>query len=306
MLLPKENDHYNIEQQARMQMLSVLLVAASRLQDQSLENLKNAFREDFDITHRLSSIFGRMKVYIAIGHVLMVLALLSIAYHFFHRSIFGVMTPYMIEISSITCWAFGAIGLLMQGGNPRVELAQEPMPAHVQKRYEDLLHELQLGTVEETYSSEEKPGVQKTFTTTQEIITPPTAPTVPYSARGHVKIQFGSLHGSVYLADKGYTYISSELVEYVCTRKLVLCRPWQWYTSVVWCAFLLAISIALQIVGTRTANTGSVIVGVIVLLGTSVMRGSGISGPEEWQVPGWKRRKGTSYGATLQGSLGSR
>jgi hypothetical protein len=47
-------------------------------------------------------------------------------------------------------------------------------------------------------------------------------------------------------------------------------------------------------------------VGIVVLICTSLLRGSGISGREEWQILAWKRRCNTNYGAALRGSMPSR
>lgn len=303
MLRPRDGEHYGIEQQARMQFLSVLLVAVGLMEDQSLENFKSALAEDFGITVHLSSVFKRLFICIVIANTVLMLAFCSIGYHFWGRNIFGPGTAYMVEITSIASWATGAIGLLMQGGNPRAVLADLALPLHIQERLEALIRGSELGVVEEITSAVSPPADEKKVMDITEAINPSRTTSTSGS---QLSLHFGSLHGSVFLRDKGHCSISSETVRFLCNSTLRLQRPWQWYTSVLWCGLLLVASMVLQVVGTHTATTGSVVVGVFILLTTSVLRGSGISGPEEWQIPVWKRRRGTNYGAPLQGALSAR
>jgi hypothetical protein len=115
-----------------------------------------------------------------------------------------------------------------------------------------------------------------------------------------------TLHSSVFTPDKGHCFLPPDMVKMVCGWDLLLKRTCWWYAGMIWCSALLLVSIVLQIAGAKTATTGSAAVGVVVLISTSVLRGSGISGPEEWQIPSWKRRKDANYGAALQGSMASR
>jgi hypothetical protein len=100
--------------------------------------------------------------------------------------------------------------------------------------------------------------------------------------KGNAKVDFGSLHGSVFVYDKSHCFISLDIVRMVCGRDPVLKRTWWWYAGMLWRSTLLLTSIALQIAGAKTATTGSAAVGIVVLICTSILRGSGISGPEEW------------------------
>lgn len=303
-LRPKDGNHYGIELQARMQFLSVLLVAAGLMEDHSLENFQKALTEDFALTTHLSSIFRRLQAFLALANAALLLALCSIGYDFWGRRILGGGTPYVVEVTSIASWAVGATGLLMQGGNPRVNLKDTPVPTHIEERRIALMDEARLGVAKSVSDESSTPLNEKKEAQTQVAAAPPSR--TPSSPHSIVTLHFGSLHGSVFVRDKGHCDVSSDVLHFLCSKTLELQRPWQWYLSVLWCAFLLIISIVLQIVHTHVACTGSVIIGVIVLLATSVMRGTGISGPEEWQIPIWKRRKNASYGASLQGALASR
>jgi len=121
-----------------------------------------------------------------------------------------------------------------------------------------------------------------------------------------VRLNFGSLHGSVFTSDNGHCYLSLRVFRSVCKYDLQLFRPRSWYLGMSWCGFLLALSIILQIVGSQSATVGSEILGIVMLILTALLRGIGLSGPEEWQIPKWKIRKGANYEADLIGLLSSR
>jgi hypothetical protein len=69
---------------------------------------------------------------------------------------------------------------------------------------------------------------------------------------------------------------------------------------------MLLLSIGLQIAGSQVATVESEIFSVAVLLVTSLTRGYGLSGPETWLIPRWRRRAGAQYGAVLVGKMESR
>ena len=76
--------------------------------------------------------------------------------------------------------------------------------------------------------------------------------------------------------------------------------------GMIWFIMLLLLSVILQVAGSSVSTLWSDVVGIVVLLGTSILRGVGISSPEEWQIPRWKRRAGATYGASLVGALVAR
>jgi hypothetical protein len=188
----------------------------------------------------------------------------------------------------------------MQGGNPRVRLIQKQIPAQVEERLAKILmgqtgsegtHVVKRDSAEHR----EKAGVAKEIQMVDSSST-----TTAINSKAPIKASFGSLHGSVFLADKGYCTIPANLVHHIIHADVVIERPVSWCLSTLRFGCMLVISITLQIVGTKTLTTGSTAVGVIILLGTSVMRGSGISGPEEWQIPQWKRRKNEVRGCSAR------
>lgn len=167
-------------------------------------------------------------------------------------------------------WAVGAIGLLMLGGNPRVKIVDTAIPSHVETR-------IKSGTRHDKKSGDRT-----------------------------IRLEFGSFHGSVYYSSRGHCTLPVDVVQTICGWELELRRPLFWKLGFVWPGFLLLISILLQIAGAQVATLGSETMGVAILLGTSLARGMGVSGPEEWLIPKWKYRRGTNYGASLLGRMMSR
>lgn len=266
-LLRPENDQtYTIDMQARLQLLSVILVAASLMSSRSHKHLKKVMQDDFDVGDKLGGVFHHLLRWLILANVLIIGLVVCIFYALWFRNIFGPGTPYLIQVASSVSWAVGAIGLLMIGGNPRVEIFQTEIPAHIQARLRQ----------------QEKNESEK------------------------VTLHFGSIHGSVFTPDQGHSSLSGKVVQEICGWELRLKRPWQWHLSVAWCGFLLILSIVLQIAGVRVATIWSEVLGVVILLTTSIARGSGVSGSEEWMIPQWKRRKNTKHGAKLLGEFKSR
>lgn len=266
-LLRPENDQtYSIDKQAKFQLLSVMLVAASLMSSRSHKHLEKVMQEEFDVGDKLGGVFHHLLRWLILANVLIIGLVASIFYALWFHDLFGTGTPYLTQVSSSVCWAVGAIGLLMIGGNPRVEIVHTEIPTHVQARLRQQTH----------YEFEK------------------------------VTLDFGSIHGSVFTPDQGYSLLSGKVVRDICGWDLRLKRNWQWHVGLAWCGFLLILSIVLQIAGVRVATIWSEVLGVIILLITSVARGSGVSGSEEWMIPQWKRRKNTKHGAKLLGEFKSR
>lgn len=120
-----------------------------------------------------------------------------------------------------------------------------------------------------------------------------------------VELQFGSLHGSVFTQDRGACHVHKDIIESVCSWNLFLKRKWGWNSSVVWYLHM-ATSVALQVAGSKVATIWSQVMGIIILVSTSIVRGVGISGLEEWMIPRWKMRKNAKYAVILQGKVLSR
>jgi hypothetical protein len=85
-----------------------------------------------------------------------------------------------------------------------------------------------------------------------------------------------------------------------------LLRTRAWYIGILWFMLYLGISITLQIAGAKVATVASEIMGVAILIATSVFRGAGISGPEKWMIPGWATRPGAGYTVSMLSKKSSR
>jgi hypothetical protein len=270
LLRPREGDTYTIAEQARMQLLSVILVAAGLMKTERLAQLKEIVRDDFDINNRLGVVFFPLLVGLVFAQVLAVAFALIVVYAIFRHNLFGHSAPYIIQLCSLTSWAVGAIGLLMLGGNPRVKIVETAIPPYIETRF-----------YAETENDENLD-------------------------EGFIRLEFGSIHGSVYISNRGHCVLPLDVVRIICGWDLELQRPILWKISFAWSSLFLLISILLQIAGAQVTTLGSESMAVALLMVTSLARGWGVSGPEEWLIPKWKMRRGTNYGASLLGRMVSR
>jgi hypothetical protein len=270
-LRPKDNDHYSIVEQARMQMLSVMLVAAASMHPESRDNMKTVMQEYFEVGDRLGLVFGRLLVGLAVANFLSIGFTIAIIYSLFWHNLFGPCIPYIIKLCALLSWAVGAISLLMLGGNPRVKIINRAIPAHVESRLPPIIS---------------KPDEK--------------------SPHSDIRLDFGSIHGSVYTPDQGHCTLPAHVVYTICSWDLELQRPRSWKLGFAWSSVLLLLSIALQIAGAKVQTIWSEVMAVIFLLATSLARGYGISGPEKWLIPKWKIRQDTNYGASLLGRMVAR
>lgn len=261
---PEPGKVYGVEEQARLQLLSVMLVVAGLAKNQTYNDMLELIREDFEVSSRLGVVFQRLLYGVLLSNVL-ILALVGVVFYaMWYDNLFDNSVPYAIQLCSLLSWASGAVGLMMMGGNPRVQIDQsKPAPKHIQRRLDNLTDD-------------------------------------------YVRLEFGSLHGSVFVNDRGACGLPSELVKAVCRWRLRIQRSWYWYLGMAWFAMFLAISIALQIAGSTVATTRSEIMSIVILIATSVLRGAGISGPESWMIPRWKRRRNARYAVKLQGQIRAR
>ena len=270
LLRPHEGGTYTIAEQARMQLLSVIIVAAGLMDPESLSRLKDIMREDFEISDRLGTVFFPLLAGVVVAQLLALVFALTVVYAIFRHNLFGLFAPYVIQLCSLTSWAVGAVSLLMLGGNPRVKIVETAIPPYVECRLPA-----------ETPDSE---------TTDQKTI----------------RLEFGSLHGSVYISSRGHCVLPIDVVRMICGWDLDLQRPIRWKLGFVWSGLFLLISISLQIAGAQVTTLGSQSMAVAFLIATSLTRGWGVSGPEEWLIPKRKMRRGINYGASLQGRMVSR
>ena len=266
LLLPPKGKSYSIAEQARIQFLSVLLVAAGLINPAKLSELDAIIQEDFQLGQRLGVIFRPLFIGLLTVNALVTALVVVSFYSIFKNNLFDAATPYVVQSTSLILWAVGATGLLILGGNPRVRIVESPisgMPVHISDR---------LSALESSQSKE-----------------------------GLVKLSFGSIHGSVYTADHGFCSLPFDVAQRICRWDIELMRTRCWKIGLLWWGFCLLTSIALQIVGSQVATLSSTIFSVVILLSTALARGYGVSGSEEWLIPGWKRRMTAAYGASLLG-----
>jgi hypothetical protein len=264
LLCPVAGNAYSVEEQARLQFLSIVLVVAGLIKSKDYYVFMQVIQEDFEVSTRLGAVFRRLVRVLFFANWFVISFIVSVFYALWSQNIYGDATPYILQLCSLTTWAFGATGLLMLGGNPRVEIdSNKGIPKHIKGRIDALPSDF-------------------------------------------VELQFGSLHGSVFTQDRGACFIHKDVVESVCSWNLVLKRGWAWHACVVWFALHIGTSVALQVAGSRVSTIYSQILGIAVLVSTSVVRGMGVSGPEKWMIPQWKMRKHATYAVALQGQITSR
>lgn len=271
LLLPKEGNSYGIEDQARMQFLSVVMVAVAVMKRVDGDKWKETLRNEFQIDDRLGLIFRRLRIALALANIVLAALLVTTFYALWRRNIFNGAVSHMIQICSLLSWAFGATGLLMLGGNPRIRIERQ---AHIPERFKDRLSE-------RTEKDSNKNGQL-------------------------IALTFGSLHGSIFTPDRGTCSLPVEVVDDICGWKLRLIRTHWWYVGMLWFLSFLGISIVLQIAGSAVSTLSSEVMGVSFLIITSIVRGQGLSGSEERMIPRWKMRTGAEYAVQLVGKMQSR
>lgn len=307
-LLPETGQAYGVEEQARMQFLSVLLVATGLMPTNGkiggpalVSRQVEMLREDFEMGDRLGSVFRRLQLGLLIGDVMLIAFIVVVFYSVWGHNYFGYFAPYAVQLASLSSWAIGAIGLLAMGGNPRVKLSfgVENIPQHILGRLYDIPH----GSVrkhETGVSAAEKAKMAATLKLDMRKW-PKKA-----DADGNVTLEFGFFQGAMYQEGQGSCTISFEELENICGLQLELVRTWRWKAAMVWYISHLLASILLQLVAPLVATWGSQVLGLIFLLATSILRGIGISGPEEWMIPRWAMREGAHYAVSMQGKVWSR
>jgi hypothetical protein len=317
LLQPQENTHYTIEEQARMQLLSVMLVACGLMDPKYHREWRSVMREDFEIGDRLGVVFRPLLLGLIIANVLAVGLAIFALDSIFRRNVFGTSVAYFVKLCSLLAWAVGATSLLMMGGNPRVVLKDTvKIPAHIEARLL-LLDSENDGENGQTggggdsgnngrddddghnggdgdNGDKDDGGNQKDVGDSGGV------------GDHKIRIEFGSLHGSNYTPDGGFSTLPLHIVREVVGCDIEFRRPLSWKIGVAWSGVMLLLSVALQIVGAQVTNLKAEIMALMFLLVTALFRGYGMSAPEEWMIPSWKVRPGAEYGAALQGQVVSR
>ncbi|XTI85802.1 hypothetical protein V2W45_1466632 [Cenococcum geophilum] len=250
---PKDNEvyMYPIEEQARMQLLSVLLVATLLIKDQDSEEWEEVLKEGFQLDNSLGTVFQRLFVELVIVNFFLICFIVSIC--------------YALWLCSLASWAYGATGLLMLGGNPRVKTNyKKGFPDRIEAR---LLEKIDV-------DGHDCLGIRD------------------LDQAGDLGLHFGSLHGSVFTKDDGTCKVLGHIAKRVYSLDLELVRTTEWYLGIAWFALYLGISIMLQIAGTKVATVLLEVMAVVILILTSVFR-------EGRMIPRWKAWPGAKCGALL-------
>ncbi|KAG9254534.1 uncharacterized protein F5Z01DRAFT_622150 [Emericellopsis atlantica] len=260
-LAPEGGKHYSIVDQARMQLLSVLLVGASLTrEDRREEYVDVVLPRDFDLSPALGVVFTRLLAGLVFFSVVCVALLVSTWWSLLRSNLYGdrASLAWVTKVLSLGCWAVGSMGLLMLGGNPRVAKVH-------------------------------------------------TAPTErPPHSKMPIVVQFGSLHGSIFTPDRGTCELPRELVERICALDIKTVRSVGWAAGVAWFGVMLLAGVTLQIGSILAPLFAADLASLTFLLLTSLARGVGVSGPESWMIPRWKRRPNAVHGAVLVGQCNSR
>ena len=298
-LRPRDGSLYPIVDQAKMQLRSLLLVAAGLMRPDALRTIEAVMEEDFQLGDGLGVIFRPMVAGLFVANLLVLALAVGCFYALFRDNVFGSRVPFVIQACSLMMWAVGAIGLLMLGGHPRVKVVDTPLPAHVAQRLDALEAELAQKD-QENENEGEKANTNGDDKTVQD--------QHRHHPKGNrdIQLNFGSIHGSVYTPDHGHCMLPIDVVRKIAGWDLQLTRTRTWGVLFLWWGMMLLLSVGLQIAGSQVATVESEIFSVAVLLVTSLTRGYGVSGPETWLIPGWKRRAGAQYGAVLVGKMESR
>jgi hypothetical protein len=293
LLCPREDGTFSIVEQARMQFLSVILVAAGLMAPENLLYLKQVMRDDFEISDRVGVVFFPLLIGVAFGQFLSLTFSLVSLYAVFRRNLFHHSAPYVIQLCSVLSWAVGSICLLMLGGNPRVKIVDTAIPPYI----EVLIKAAQIDTATAKSGNGRNDNTENEKAIKGDVEAP---------WQNNIRLEFGSIHGSVYIPSRGHCNLPVDVVRTICRWDLELQRPLRWKLGFVWSCLFLLISILLQIAGAQIATIGSESMAVALLMVTALARGRGVSGPEEWLIPQWRMRRGANYGAVLVGRMVSR
>jgi hypothetical protein len=317
-LAPDGDTHYSIAEGARLQMLSVLMVGAGLAIDDSIENYVDVvLPADFDLSGGLGSVFVRLAFGLVVASILVVGLTVAAWWSLMNTNLFGDARPFMVKIVSLMSWAVGATGLLMMGGNPRVKLVVKKIPEHIKSRLASLKEEALASnsirvefsktcvTTEITSPDDKDRQTESEHGQTLHL-DPGNEARSRYDADPKVKIQFGSLHGSVFVPDRGSCNLRLSVVERLCALDIQTVRTKGWYIGMAWFGLLLLGGVALQIGATLDPRWEADLMGLVFLLATALARGAGVAGDEDWMIPKWKRRRNASNGAVLLGQFQSR
>ena len=278
LLRPDDGHEYGIQDQARMQFLSVLLVAVSLIPDRNVNQWRDILRKDFQIDTGLGIVFRRLLIALGVFSVFVIMFIISVGFALFKDNFYGTSAPYVVQLCSLSSWALGATGLLMLGGNPRVAMRETSIPEYVKARLRPM--------------TSHNSGFPDGFANAD--------------VAANLNLEFGSLHGAIYEGGAGSCQINARIVESVLAIDFCLVRTHAWYMGMIVSIAFLTTSVVLQFAGSRVMTIGSQAMSVTLIIITSLARGAGVSGDEAWMIPKWKMRAGSGYGAPLVGQMTSR
>ncbi|KEY63904.1 hypothetical protein S7711_11583 [Stachybotrys chartarum IBT 7711] len=345
-LTPEANKQYSIGDQSRMQLLSVLLVGASLAHGDMVDDyLEVVLAEDFNLSPGLGTVFSRLATGLILCSLICIALLVSTWWSLLRTNLYSSRSAlaWITKVVSLGCWAVGATGLLMLGGNPRVKLVTKQMDDSTRERLRRLVEEAEGEKMERdttltdadevvavmnlptpiTEEEQNQGSIAEPQHKKSEIIVLDEAmpikgtdkafhqkPSQTFIQRTRaqtlITVQFGSLHGSVFTPDRGSCVLPLSLVERICTLDIKMVRSWGWMLGVIWFGLMLLAGVTLQIGGTLAPSFPADLASLTFLLLTSLARGAGVSGPEEWMIPKWKRRANAENGAILLGQYNAR
>ena len=141
-LRPQGTKHYFIAEQARLQLLSVLLVGAGLTHESARKRyIDEVLPLDFDMADGLGSVFQRLLIALVLASCLSVLFTIGTWWFLTKANPLDSGLPYVVKLVSLFDWATGAMGLLMLGGNPRVRIVKKKIPAHISERLQTMADE---------------------------------------------------------------------------------------------------------------------------------------------------------------------
>jgi hypothetical protein len=129
LFVPPDGEHYGIDQQARMQFLSVLVTAA--ILSNPVEEFPDIIRNELGLSEGLSVIFSTLFQRLVIMSSIAELFVLVMVTRLLHNATIGL---HLLEGTSLLCLIAGYIGLLMIGGNPRVRIVRKPIHPTIESR----------------------------------------------------------------------------------------------------------------------------------------------------------------------------
>ena len=99
---PEPGQAYGVEEQARLQLLSVILVVAGLAKDQTYNGVLELMREDFELSSRLGVLFNRLLRGLLLVNVLVLGLIFVVFYALWNSNVLGTSAPCVIQLCSLS------------------------------------------------------------------------------------------------------------------------------------------------------------------------------------------------------------